>query len=162
MMMTNVRATLLLVALSVSAEAPAQTKQILVGPNVLVSRESAYPNVELMLAANPRNPKNLVGAAIVTTPIGDHCAVYTSIDGGSTWRSVEFPQLPESGTGDPQVAFGVDGTAYFTALGQIANEKGERHMVLELFRSSDGGLSWERVGVYGFGYGDDHPQMAAD
>ena len=35
-------------------------------------------------------------------------------------------------------------------------------MVLELFRSSDGGLSWERTGVYGSGHGDDHPQMVTD
>lgn len=162
MIKQNLLALSLFVALNGSTQASAQTKQILVGPNVLVSRESAYPNVELMLAANPKNPKNLVGAAIVTTPVGDRCVAYTSMDGGSTWRIVEFPQLPESGTGDPQVVFGMDGTAYFTALGQVANEKGERHMVLELFRSSDGGLSWEQAGVYGFGYGDDHPQMAAD
>jgi len=34
------------------------TKQIPVGPNILVSREFAFPNVELMVAANPKNPTN--------------------------------------------------------------------------------------------------------
>jgi len=138
------------------------TKQILVGPNVLVSRESNYPNVELMLAVNPNNPQNLVGTAIVTTSVGDHCTIYVSMDGGSTWRFVDFPILPEDGTGDPQVAFGVDGTAYFTALGQRADQQGKKHMVLDLFRSSDGGLTWEHTGTYGSGHGDDHPQMVAD
>ncbi len=97
-----------------------------VGPNILVSRESALPKVELMLAANPKNPRNLVGTAIAATPSADACTIYTSFDGGYSWRSVMPPGLPESGSGDPQVVFDAKGTAYFSALGLVANEAGRQ------------------------------------
>src|SRR5207253_7605116 len=48
-----------------SAEKP----KILVGPNILVSRDGNFHHVALMVAANPRNGKHLVGAAI-TEEIG--------------------------------------------------------------------------------------------
>ncbi len=35
--------------------------RIVVGPNILVSREGNQPKMETMVAANPQNPKNLLG-----------------------------------------------------------------------------------------------------
>jgi len=82
----------------------------------LVSRDSSLPKVELMVAANPKNANNLVGTAIAATPFTEVCTVYASFDGGSSWKTAAIPGLPESGSGDPQVAFVSDGTAYFSAL----------------------------------------------
>jgi hypothetical protein len=133
---------------------------ILVGPNVMVSRESGYPNVELMIAANPKNSRNLIGSAIVSTPVRDKCMVYTSMDGGNTWVMVDLPQLPADGSGNAQVAFALDGTAYFSMLGQIAAEGGRKQFVITLLRSDDGGISWQKMDSYGAGHGPDHDQVA--
>src|SRR5215469_10542051 len=73
-----------------------------VGPNILVSRESVFPKAELMLAANPRNLKNLVGTAIAGTPTSEQCMIYTSLDGGNSWTTIEPPGMPAGGSGDPE------------------------------------------------------------
>jgi len=139
-----------------------QAQRILVGPNVRVSRSSSLPRAEMEIAANPTNAKNLIGAAIVTELDGDHCKTYASFDGGYTWRETTFAELPESGTGDPQIAFAPDGTAYFSALGEIRGPDGKKHFSVGLFRSQDGGLSWQKMTAYGAGYGPDHDQMVID
>src|SRR5262249_24705909 len=88
-------------------------RRILVGPNVRVSRSSNDPRVELMIATNPTNPRNLIGTSIVSGALVETCATYTSLDGGNTWAETSPAGLPEGGAGDPQVAFGADGAAYF-------------------------------------------------
>ena len=95
-----------------------------VGPNVLVSREGDVPHVETIVAANPRDAKNLVGASIAFTKGdgGGRNEVYATKDGGATWVASAFPE--ESGPGfggDPQIAFGPTGTAYFVGLSIGAN-----------------------------------------
>ena len=88
-----------------------------------------FTNNEITIAANPRDTKNLV--------IGDNdyaandgCGVNTSFDGGKTWGTHSF--IPHITTlddnnnttdghfdfaGDPAVAFGSNGTAYFACYG---------------------------------------------
>jgi hypothetical protein len=134
------------------------------GPNVLVSRESPYPNVETTLAANPRDARNLIGASIVSTPFMDRTTIYVSQDGGATWQSTYLHELAEEGTGDPQVGFDADGTAYFSALGLVAQGGGnlEKRMSVQVFRSSDKGVHWNQVASYGSGAFTDHPQMIID
>ena len=133
-----------------------------VGPNILVSRESGLPKVEMMMAANPKNAKNLLGTAIAATPFTEVCTVYVSFDGGYSWRSVVPPGLPDSGSGDPQVAFGSEGTAYFSALGLVPDETRRQRFAALLFRSRDGGLTWEKIATFGSGTGPDHDMMVAD
>ena len=81
----------------------AQTKarpapSIVVGANMLVSRDGDFPHMELAAAANPRNPKNLVGGAITAArgEGGFACRTYASTDGGSTWTASEFPNSSNS------------------------------------------------------------------
>jgi hypothetical protein len=136
--------------------------RIAVGPNVLVSRESNFPKVEMMVAANPKNPKNLIGTAIGSDPLRDGCKVYASFDGGNSWKEISVQELPKSGSGDPQVAFAPDGAAYFSALGLVLGDDGKDHFVVNVFRSEDGGLNWHRPSVFGSGSGPDHDQMATD
>src|SRR5215475_12138168 len=83
--------------------------KILKGPNVLVSRESPYPNVELMVAANPRDPNNLIGTAIVSTPVRDHNVIFVSFDAGNSWRTVDLSGVPEDGTGNAHVTSNREG-----------------------------------------------------
>src|SRR5689334_6658247 len=93
-----------------------------------VSRDTTAQN-ETPIAANPLNPSNLITGANDWN-FNDGCAVNASFDGGQTWtatlpngflpgvtRFTNDPSVPGTGFfeagGDPAVAFGPDGTAYF-------------------------------------------------
>ena len=126
-----------------------------VGENVLVSGASAErPLVEPQLVAHPKDPKHLLGVAIVSSeppfsPQAD-CAAFASFDGGLTWSRHDFG-IP--GCGDPWVALREDGTALFTGL----TPRGE----IRLARSADGGRTWAGVPV-DLGRGHDHQTMAVE
>ena len=118
------------------------TGRIEVGPNILVSRESVYPKV-----------------AIAGTPTSEQCMIYTSLNGGNVWKAIAPPGMPDSGSGDPQVAFGSDGTAYFSAIGTFVDDKGKGLFAAILFRSNDGGLNWEKIDTFGAEYPPDHDML---
>jgi len=139
-----------------------RSARVLVGPNVLVSRDGDIPHVELMVAVNPKKPKNLLGAAITFSRRGGDtaCKAYASRDGGSTWVDSSFPEQLESGGGDPQVAFGLNGTAYFCALAFVKDDEGRTRAGLHFYRSEDGGVTWgPRIDL---GYSYDHEQIVVD
>lgn len=77
----------------------------MVGPDYLVSRDGDRPHVEVMAAANPRDPKNLLAGAITfTRPDGGAATkAYVSFDGGVQWDDIVFPEQKEHGGGDPRV-----------------------------------------------------------
>lgn len=130
--------------------------RIFVGPNLLVSRTDAdTPHAETMLVVNPRDGRNLLGASIVFTRqvYGTTCKVYASRDGGQTWTDASFPEQFRFGSADPQVGFGLHGTAYFLMLS--SGETGAIHF----YRSEDGGVTWEQARNL---RGGDHPQMIVD
>ena len=56
--------------LGVFVLAQALRPRVLVAPEMLVSRDGDFPHVELILAANPKNVKNLVGGAITLSYSG--------------------------------------------------------------------------------------------
>ena len=95
-----------------------QEPRIVVGPDYLVSRDGDRPHVEIMAAANPRNPRNLLAGAITfTRPDGGAATkAYVSFDGGVQWEDITFPEQKKTGGGDPQVAFTAVGTAVFATL----------------------------------------------
>lgn len=123
------------VAAAALAETP--SPRIVVGPNILVSRDGDIAHCETMIAANPTDPKNLVGGSIVMIRPDGGAAnkAYVSFDGGSTWADVSFPEEMEHGGGDPQVGFGITGTAYFVGLSKGMN----------FYRSEDGGKTWSKA-----------------
>lgn len=116
--------SLLIVVSAVASDAP----EIVLGPNILVSRDGDVAHVEPILAVNPRNPNNLVGAAITATrPEGGMaCRTYSSLDGGSTWSVSDFPDQVAFGGGDPQVVFTPHGTVVFLDLGFGFEVDGEK------------------------------------
>ena len=154
--MTSVRSGAVLLAAmaaSASAETPAPAAaRIVAGPNILVSRDGDVAHCETMIAANPRDPKNLLGGSIVMAmPDGGATNKgYVSADGGSTWKALSFEE-GEKGGGDPQVGFGASGTAYFMGI-SLANG-------IYLSRSEDGGKTWEAPRVIGKG---DHEMLITD
>ena len=90
-----------------SAAAAADAARIVVGPNMLASRDGDFPHVELVVAASPKNAKNLVGGAITyTRPEGGTAnRAYATVDGGASWKASDFPEQMKWGSGDPYVAF---------------------------------------------------------
>ena len=137
--------------------------RIVVGPEIPVSSDGDVPHVELMVAAHPRDARRLIGAAITGTKRFGGMAdkLYVSSDGGYAWTDVDLPEQRIFGSGDPQVAFGAAGTAYFTSLTNKFDTASKRDRVgLFVYRSNDGGLEWGAPIDLGFGY--DHEQIVVD
>lgn len=114
---TALTAWMLSMNLNVAA-AQVRSSSITIGTNVLVSRGEAFPHVEPHLAANPRDPNNLVAAAM-TFPKpgrGSRVRAYVSRDGGQRWTSQVLDTASLASQDDPQVAFAPDGTVYLSHL----------------------------------------------
>lgn len=144
---------------------PENTAKISIGPDMLVSHDGEFPHVELMVATNPRNSKNLLGGSItISRPGGGSaCRTYASLDGGNRWIESQFPEQVEWGGADPQVAFGAHGTAYFSTLTLLKNEQGDSHATLSVYRSEDGGITWGKPAHLGdLSSSYDHEQMVVD
>ena len=121
-----------------------------------VSRDQTSQN-ETPLAINPTDPNNLITGANDWN-YNDGCAVNASFDGGKTWtptlpsgfvpgltKYTNDPSVPGTGiydaAGDPYVAFGPDGTAYFAC--QAFNFTPPFEIALYVSRSSNGGRTWQ-------------------
>ena len=152
---------LLLVLLAAPASASSATR-ILVGPDVLVSAGEDYPHMEMMLASDPRNANRFVGGSITFSRADDSpaCRTYATSDGGYTWTSATLPEMVQYGGADPQVAYSVSGTALFAGLVDKADAKGQLHSDLLVYRSLDGGATWQHPIDLGHSY--DHEQIAVD
>jgi hypothetical protein len=150
------------IALSQSSRSEPPRVRIVVEPDFLVSRDGEVPHVETMVAANPKNPRNLIGASIVggRSAGGYHVKTYASHDGGLSWIDRSFPELVRYGGGDPQVAFTPSGAAVFTALGFVVDDRGRTRAALLAWRSLDGGLNWAGPSDLGVSY--DHEMLAVD
>lgn len=131
------------------------------------------PANELAIAVNPKNPLNLIAGGkdyFLGTdhpcdgnyPINVWTGVYWSKDGGQTWKNALMPGHPEDAANashpnriypcnsDPVVAFGSDGTAYFSGLGiRGPGTPNPQHPCVEtsssiwLMKSTDGGDTWK-------------------
>lgn len=129
--------------------------RIVVGPNVYVSKERGSKLGEFHVAADPSNPNRLLAAAM-TVPFRGNAQTtsYFSIDGGHSWNPIVLGGDPKLG-GDPQVAFGRNGTAFLVSLSQ-AGDPPTRTII---YRSGDGGSKWAEAITAPF---LDHPQIVVD
>jgi len=120
-----------------------------------VSNDQTAQN-ETPLAVNPLNPSNLITGANDWN-YNDGCGVNATLDGGKTWtpalpsgflpgvtKYTNDPNVPGTGAydagGDPGIAFGPDGTAYYVC--QAFNFTPPYEIALLVSRSTDGGLTW--------------------
>ena len=149
-----------LMCLLISGAAGAQPQaRIIVGPNVFVSWQGSGPLWEVLVAADPTNPRNLLGTGILTRKShpqgGGETRGYYSRDGGYSWNVVIYPEVASASfSGDPQVAFGRSGTGYFLTLAVV-----EDKAAMLFYRSADGGITWDKPGVLSPA---DHPQILVD
>lgn len=122
---------------------------------VNVSNDTTAQN-ETPLAVNPINSSNLL-TGNNDWNYNDACGVNASLDGGKTWtrtlpngflpgvsKYTDDPAVAGTGAfdygGDPTVAFGPDGTAYFACFGYQATPP--YNVALLFSRSTDGGITW--------------------
>jgi hypothetical protein len=120
-----------------------------------VSNDQTAQN-ETPIAVNPLNASNMIVGANDWN-YNDGCAVNATFDGGKTWtgtlpngfipgvtRYTNDPNVAGTGAyeagGDPAIAFGPDGTAYFVC--QAFNFTSPYQMALLVSRSTDGGKTW--------------------
>ena len=158
-----VRASLLLCTLAACSDpatSPASgTPRLATGSGgisvVNVSRDTTAQN-ETPLAVNPVNPQNLITGSNDWN-YNDGCGVNASFDGGRSWtrtlpsgflpgvtKYTNDPDVDGTGAfdygGDPAVAFGPNGVAYFACFGYQAAPP--YNVPLLLSRSTDGGKTW--------------------
>lgn len=127
---------------------------------VNVTNDTTAQN-ETPIAVNPLDPQNFVVGGNDWN-WNDGCSVNASLDGGKSWtRTLPSGFLPGvtkytndpavAGTGrydyggDPALAFGPDGTAYYACFGYQASPP--YNVALLLSRSTDGGRTWLRGGA---------------
>lgn len=162
-------------ALVVGGDTPARTRaqasskagrgqqtHILVGPDILASRDGDFAHLEMMVAASPRNASDLLAASIVFASPEGAVGVrpYVSHDGGFRWNDASPPGQSESVGADPQVAYGISGTAYFMYM---AMPDTSAPPLLLFYRSGDAGKTWEKPALLGASSDAyDHPQLALD
>src|SRR5215472_11404831 len=90
-------------------------QHITVGRNVQVSKANGdREHNEVILAADPKDPKHLIAGSMVYNPKkSDYNVVtYTSFDSGASWQSTLEVNHDPGLDGDPSTAVGCDGTGY--------------------------------------------------
>ncbi|MBI1872266.1 MAG: exo-alpha-sialidase [Acidobacteria bacterium] len=114
---------------------------ITVGPNVQVSSpRGKYAHYELLAGAHLTDPNKLMACSMMVSPQhnASNSVVYTSIDGGRTWKeTLEVHDAPST-AGDPVCPYGLGDNAYFVVL----TTKDPSKMLV--YRSSDAGLTWSQ------------------
>ena len=122
---------------------------------VNVTNDTTAQN-ETPLAVNPLNGANMITGSNEWN-YNDGCGVNATFDGGKTWtkalpngflpgvtKYTNDPAVAGTGAydygGDPALAFGPDGTAYFACFGYQATQP--YGVALLLSRSTDGGRTW--------------------
>lgn len=161
-----------LCALIPTAALSASAPLIRVGSTTPISVDAPKtPLGETWLAANPRDPKNLIAVSMAFPKQGPWASVmYRSTDGGASWQRVSHGRKAQSyfWGADPFVTFGSDGTAYYTDLewGPVGKADFDQDtnshdgpLSVRMFRSTDGGRTWsDPIALDGV----DHSCMAID
>ncbi|MBO0781562.1 MAG: exo-alpha-sialidase, partial [Ktedonobacteraceae bacterium] len=137
--------------------------------NVQVSHDNYPTHAEPYLALNPRQPRNLLGAAMLMGPqhIPTLPGTFSSFDGGRTWQDTgPLPLPPNTNYGnDVTAAFNASGTAFVCSMCTVQNSDGSISRPdrgAYIWRSEDGGRSFhEPIAVIG-GQFVDHPWLAVD
>jgi hypothetical protein len=145
--MLVVRLALLAVTTFTLAPQPAPAQHPL-GPRVVeVTPSGARRPAEVSVAINPTNADHVVAAMMQSGGPGEPRVsnwVYTSVDGGTTWKGMPAQNADRRVQGDDAVGFGRDGIAYhaYISFDGIRVERPERAWSGIYVRSSRDGVAW--------------------
>ncbi len=135
-------------------------------PATVAKGTPQHPLYEPQLAIDPRDQNHWLAVSIVRgsaprfpdTLKDQVCAAFVSADGGKNWQRHDFPV---TGCADPWAVFTPDGQAIASMVAASAELPGQGSSGLVIFRSSDGGRSWDDHPI-GLGPSHDHPVMTVD
>lgn len=147
---------------SFASEAAGLAAAIAVGSNRRVSGAAPNPRSESDIRVDYWHPRRIVGAANnLQSQTSGALAVFSSDDGGSSWRQTLLPRPGRSRFhSDPTVDWTSDGTAWAAT---IVVDALELTLQLAAFRSADGGLTWARdATISGDQRGADKQQIWTD
>jgi hypothetical protein len=139
----------------------------MVGANVRVTNDRYREHVGPSLAANPRQPRQLLVACQASAVFPELIATYISSDGGTSWQNGGLPPQPTAGPAgdDVTVAFDTHGRGYICATrsGHVsdlnpANPSSNR--AVYVWRTDDGGRSFSEPVTVADGVYCDHPWLA--
>ncbi|MGH7668373.1 MAG: sialidase family protein [Gemmatimonadaceae bacterium] len=128
-------------------------QKITVGPNVQISAaRSGDPHSEPVIAADPKHPERLIAGSHISwlDTTGTKSVAYVSFDTGRTWQ-LSLERRDSTSGGDASVAYGPDGSALFATLARWG-----------LFRSRDGGRTWDPPSKAPPAYAWDREYLIAD
>jgi BNR/Asp-box repeat len=138
-------------------------QRVVVGENVQVSRDlPADEHYEVWLAIDPNDPRRQLAASMVygvSRPSQSYTAVYTSHDGGKSWKKTLDTSQRGGMSADPACAFGPDGTAVYAVA---VCEEFAVSCQLVSYASRDGGLTWGPQVKVPAGMRVDRPSVAID
>ncbi len=137
--------------------------------NVHVTHDSYGVHVEPSVAANPRNPRELLVACQASlTANPEFIATYVSSDGGANWRAGGTLPAPEGGrpaSDDVTVAFDPEGRGYLCATragdDSAGSGRSNANRAVYVWRTDDSGRSFSGPVTLLSGEYCDHPGIAA-
>ena len=128
----------------------AQQSAIQVSPNVQGSAANGKRlHHELVVSASPTDANALLACAMIfdARDASRHVIAYGSFDGGKSWApTLEVDRT--SFVGDPDCMFGLDGTAYLSALPLHYESAADPETLV--YRSADSGRTWSAPVVLPF------------
>jgi hypothetical protein len=127
---------------------------------VQVSHDLFDAHAEPHVAANPRDPRNLLAAAMVYSGADRGLATYASFDAGRNWQSNgPLPGAAPANDADVTVTFDAAGRGYVAG---VVGPRGQGTPgVADVWRTNDGGRHFQ-ARVAAIPAGADHAGVAAD
>ena len=138
-----------------------------VGANIRVSHDRYREHVGPSVAANPRDPRQLLAACQASPTTPELIVTYLSFDGGASWQNGGLPPRPAAGPAgdDVTVAYDAHGRGYLCATRSghspspnPANLNANR--AVYVWRTDDGGRSFSAPVTVVEGQYCDHPWLA--
>ncbi|HEX3527724.1 MAG TPA: sialidase family protein [Thermoanaerobaculia bacterium] len=123
------------------------------GPELEISGPEVEPRSESDIRINFWNSDQIISASNNISGNGA-LAVFSSQDGGGSWRQTTLPKEASAFHSDPTVEWTSDGTAWATALSITGST-----LVGDAFRSTDGGVTWKLDGPFSGDQQDVDKQM---